>query len=197
VLGAAVGAGGAIYLARQDRAAQARADLTRAFSGYLAATETVVFEWRRRPWQPGAMRLWALNRGGVLSRYLFGKLYWIDRVSLRLMEGDRADRVRDEHLQAEANLRIVAPPRILDLLEEVDAMFRRWPREPPKLEDWLPLRQKRWTRTRIHARQPPRPTRRGRARAARTAAATSSACRSRGTGDSGGSRAASSRSSGG
>lgn len=144
VLGAAVGAGAAIFLAREDRAAQARADLARAFSGYLAATETLVFEYRRRPWQPSTTttRIWALNRGGALSRYLFGKLYWLDRIFLRLMEGDRADSVLDQHRQAEANLRIVAPPRILDLLKEVDAMFGRWRREPPNREDWLRLRQK-------------------------------------------------------
>jgi len=141
VLGAAVGAGAAIYVGRESRSAQARADLARAFSAYLAAVETLVSEYRRRPWRPTHPRLKRLREGGFIAQFLYAPLFWLDVAFLRSVEGDRAFQVRDRYRRVTADLRVVADPPLVQLVNEVDDMFRPW-QERPNTPEWPPLRDR-------------------------------------------------------
>jgi hypothetical protein len=142
VSGAAVGAGAAIYVGRENQRARARTELARTFGAYLAAVDTLVSEYRRRPWQPAQTRLKKLRRGGPLSRLLHRRLWWRDVEFLQRVEGDRAHRVWDQYWHAAANLRVHAEPALLELVDEADEMLRRWREDRPETTEWPPLRER-------------------------------------------------------
>jgi hypothetical protein len=137
-----VGAGSAIYLARENREAEARGSLARAFANYLAALEALIYEFRRRPWHPVFASIRALRKGGYFRQALYNYLFWLDRRRHRQMEGERGDLVWDRYFGAAAHLRVVAPLGMLAVISEVEDAFRNWRERGYEEDEWIVLRSK-------------------------------------------------------
>jgi hypothetical protein len=127
-----------------------RTALRAALANYLAALDSLMSEELARPPEPPLTAVERtvfsfLNRMGldaVLIWLGLGTFFnWIDRVFRWIGYGRRPEELHDRMAQASAELRLIAPSEVLDLMQCVDDFRSKPPPHRVRNEQWTALRE--------------------------------------------------------
>jgi hypothetical protein len=119
-----------------------RTVLRAALANYLAALDSLTLEYMDEPIRPTPDRLdRALDALATrLGFSLLGEL--LARIIHRMAYGRRPAELMDRMAQASAELRLVATPEVLDLMQRLDDLFRdARPKDDAWREEWRAMRE--------------------------------------------------------